>query len=114
MNSKLATRNSCFIFPLQKGFVTDFEIKISGEYHHLYVQRNTLLLTGALTNFRKICPEMYWLDPANFFSAPGLAWQVVLKKTKVKLELLTDIVMLLIVENGIRNGIFIYSSLYKI
>ena len=39
-------------------------------------------------------------------SAPRLAWQACLKKTKVKLELLTDIDMLLMVEKGIRSGIF--------
>ena len=38
-------------------------------------------------------------------SAPGLAWQTCLKKAKVKLELLTDIAMLLIVEKGARGGI---------
>ena len=39
------------------------------------------------------------------FSAPGLAWQAVLKKTKVKLNLLTDIDMLLMKEKNIRGGI---------
>ena len=38
-------------------------------------------------------------------SAPGLAWQAYLKKTRVKLELLIDIDMLLMVEKGIRGGI---------
>ena len=32
---------------------------------------------------------MYELDSANFLSAPGLAWQTCLKKTEMKLELLT-------------------------
>ena len=41
---------------------------------------------------------MYELDPTHFLSAPGLAWQACLKKTEIKLELLTDIDMLLMVE----------------
>ena len=49
--------------------------------------------------------EIYKLNPAKFLSAPGLAWQAALKKTKVKLDLLTDIDMLLMVEKGIRGGI---------
>ena len=55
--------------------------------------------------FRNKCIEIYELDPAHFLSAPGLAWQACLKKTEVKLELLTDVDMLLMVENRIRGGI---------
>ena len=40
-----------------------------------------------------------------FFSAPGLAWQPALKKTYVKLDLLTDVNTLLLVLKGIRGGI---------
>ena len=49
--------------------------------------------------------EIYELDHAHFLSAPGLAWPVCLKKADVRLELLTDINMLLMVEIGIRDGI---------
>ena len=52
-----------------------------------------------------MCTKIYKLDPAKFLSVPGLAWQAALKKTKVKLDLLTDIDMLLMVEKGIRGGI---------
>ena len=38
-------------------------------------------------------------------SAPGLSWQVCLKKARVELELLINIDMLLMVEKGIRGGI---------
>ena len=51
------------------------------------------------------CTEIYGLDPAHFLSAPGLAWQACLKKTGVKVQLLTDIDMLLIVEKDILGGI---------
>ena len=49
--------------------------------------------------------EIYELDPAHFLSAPGLQWHAFLKKARLKFELLTDIDMLLIVENGIRGEI---------
>ena len=52
-----------------------------------------------------MCLEIYELDPVKFISAPRLAWQVPLNKTQVKLDLLTDIDILLIVEKGIREGI---------
>ena len=52
-----------------------------------------------------MCLIKYKLDPAKFISAPGLAWQAALKKTKVKLGLLTDIDLLLMVQKRIRGGI---------
>ena len=75
-----------------------------GDYHDLYVQSDTLLLADVFENFRNMCIKVYELDPAHL-SAPGLAWQACIKKTEVKLELLTDADMLLMVEKGIRGGI---------
>ena len=71
----------------------------------MYVQSNTFLLSDIFGNFRNMCINIYELDPAKFLSAPGLTWQTALKKTKVKLDLLSDIDMLLMVEKGIRGGI---------
>ena len=71
----------------------------------MYVQSNTLLLADVFENFRNMCLEIYELDPTKKFSAPEIAWQAALKKTKVKLDLLIDIDMLLMVEKGIRGGI---------
>ena len=82
-----------------------FEINNLGEYHDLYVQSDTLLLADVFENFRNKCLEIYELDPIYFVSAPGLAWQACLKKTEVKLELITDYDMLLMIEKGIRDGI---------
>ena len=55
-------------------------------------------------NFRDRYIDTYKLDPAHFFSAPGLAWQACLKKTAVKSELLTNNDMLMMVEKGIKGG----------
>ena len=70
----------------------------------MHGQSNTLLLADVFENFQNMCLEMYELDPAKLLSAPGLAWQVAFKKTKLKLDLLTDITMLLMVEKFIREG----------
>ena len=88
-----------------EGVCKDFEIKNLGEYHGLYVENDTLLLVDNFENFRNMCFEIYELDPAKFIGAPGFAWQAALKKTKVKLYLLTDINMSLMVEKDIRGGI---------
>ena len=75
------------------------------------VQSDILLLADVFENFRNMCLEIYGLDPAYLLSAPGLAWQAALKKTKAKLDFLSDIDMLLMVEKGIRGGI--YYSIYQ-
>ena len=46
---------------------------------------------------RKMCLSIFYSDPVKFLSAPELALQEVLKKTEVKLELLTHIEMLLMI-----------------
>ena len=43
----------------------------------------------------EMCIKMYELDTAKFLSASGLAWKAAFKRTEVKLELLTDICLLL-------------------
>ena len=67
----------------------------------MYIKSDTLHLPDVFENFQKMCLKIHHLDPAKFLSASGLAGQAALKKTEVKLELLTDIDMLLMVEKGI-------------
>ena len=52
-----------------------------------------------------MCLNIHELDPTYFVCAPGLAWQACLKKTEVKLELITDYDMILMIEKGISGGI---------
>ena len=74
-----------------------------GDYHDLHVQSDTILFSDVFENFRNMCIKVYELDSAHFLSAPGLAWEGCLKKTEVKLELLTDVAILLMVEKGIKR-----------
>ena len=75
------------------------------DYHNLHNQSDVLLFSDVFENFRNICLNHYGLDPAWYFSAPGLAWDAALKIIKIQLELLRDSNMLLMIENGIRGGI---------
>ena len=88
-----------------KSVCKDFEIKNLAGYHDLYFQNDTILLADIFENFRNMCLKIYELGPGKIVLVPGLAWEAALKKTKVKLDLLTDISMLLMVEKGIRGGI---------
>ena len=83
----------------------EFKFKNLADYHDLYVQSDTLLLADVFENCRNKCTEIYELNPAHFLSAPRLVWHASLKRTWAKLELLTNIDMLLMVEKGIRGGI---------
>ena len=82
----------------------EFNLKNMGEYHDLYLKTDVLLLGNVFESFRNNSLENYKLDPAHFYTSPGLAWQAFLKKTGVRLELLTDPDMLLMFEHGIRGG----------
>ena len=78
----------------------EFNIKNMGEYHDLYLRTDVILL-AVFESFRNVCMDNYGLDPAHFYTAPGLAWKACLEKTGVTLELLQDINMLLMFERGI-------------
>ena len=98
------------------------EKKTLGCYHDTYLKTDVLLLADVFETFRGTCLKTYRLDPAHFYTAPGLAWQALLKTAaecdheerrkdckvcpdEFRLELLTDKDMLLIVEKGILEGI---------
>ena len=82
------------------------------DYHELYNETDVLLLADVFENFRDLCLKIYGLDPAHYFTAPGLAWDACLKRTGVELELLTDPDMLLMFQRCIRGGISMISNRY--
>ena len=69
----------------------------------MHLKNDTLLLADVFENFREMCLKVCHLDPEKFLSAPGFVWQAALKKTEVKLELLTDIDMLLMVQKKLEE-----------
>ena len=89
-----------------------FKMKYFKDYHELYNKVDVLLLADVFENFRDICLTNYELDPAHYYTAPGLAWDAALKVTDVSLELLSDIDMLLMYEKGIRGGVSMISNRY--
>ena len=82
-----------------------FECKTIRDYHNLYLKSDVLLLSDVFENFRKTCLKHYKLDPAHYYTSPGLAWDACLKETGQELQLLHDYDMLMMFERGIRGGI---------
>ena len=89
-----------------------FKMKTFKDYHELYNETDVLLLADVFENFRNSSLKIYGLDPAHYFTAPGLSWDACLKMTGVELELLSDPDMLLMWEKCIRGGISMISNRY--
>ena len=53
--------------------------KALGCYHDTYLATDVLLLADVFETFQDTCLKNYKLDPAHFYTAPGLAWQALLK-----------------------------------
>ena len=90
-----------------------FQCKTIRDYHDLYLKSDVLLLADVFENFRKTCLKHYNLDPAHYFTSPGLAWDACLKETGQELELLHDYDMLMMIERGIRGGMTHISKRYS-
>ena len=57
----------------------EFGIRNMGEYHDPYLKTDTVLLANVFKSCRSVCIENYGLDPAHFYTDPGLAWRACLK-----------------------------------
>ena len=51
-----------------------FDVRNLGDYHNLYVQSDTLLISYVFEEFRITCIKECELDPCYLLSSPGLAW----------------------------------------
>ena len=82
-----------------------FKMNNMVDYHDHYLKKDVLLLADVFEKFIDTCLKYYELDPGHYFSAPGLSWDAMLKRTSVKLEKISDIDMYLFTEKGTRGGI---------
>ena len=51
----------------------EFRIHNLGDYHDLYFRTDVVLLANVYEAFKEMCLEHYKLDPAHFYTSPGLA-----------------------------------------
>jgi len=84
---------------------TELECDDFGDYHDNYLVCDVLLLADIFENFRMSALEKYKLDPANYLTAPSLAWDAMLDMTKIKLGLIHNEETRLLFENNKRGGI---------
>ncbi|XP_052741550.1 uncharacterized protein LOC112046691 isoform X1 [Bicyclus anynana] len=89
-----------------------FKCRNMGDYSDLYLKTDVLLLTDVFENFRNVCIKTYDLDPVQYYTAPGLSWDAMMKHTQVTLELLTDFDKVAFVKSGIRGGVSQCSNRY--
>lgn len=73
------------------------------DYHDLYLYQDIFLLADIFGKFCQVCLTNYQLDPAHYYTVPGLAWDASLKFRKVKLQTLSDIEMHQFLERGMRG-----------
>jgi len=79
--------------------------KTFGDYHDLYLRLDVALLADVFESFRRSAHKTYGIDPAHFYTLPGVSWAAMLKYTGVKLELLTDPDMYIAMESALRGGV---------
>lgn len=116
LKEKKLPKKKCFFSKLTNSGVTDeeyeyaklvfktFKCESMHDYLTLYQETDTYLLAEVLFSFRKEIFKDFELDAFQYLSLPQLSFDCMLKKTSVKLELLTDLDQVLFVESGLRGG----------
>ena len=89
----------------QKEFVKISKQQKLAKYSDLYVQSDKLLLAGVWEFLKYVFWNIWtWSWKTSWAPRPGLAWKGAFKKTKIKIDFLTNISMLLMVQKGISSG----------
>jgi hypothetical protein len=89
-----------------------FQCKNMVDYLILYQKLDAILLAEIVEKFRKFTKINFGLCMLQFISLPSLAWSAMMYKTKVKIDLLTEIDQILFFENAIRGGVSYCATRY--
>ena len=85
------------------------ECKTMGDYHDAYLMADVCLLADVFENYRKTCKTHYELDPSHYISAPGMSWDAFLRFTSIQIDLLSELPVIQMIEDGLRGGISMVS-----
>ena len=83
---------------------SEFSCKCVLDYILVYLSGDVLQLADVFTSFRDIFYKDYGLDATQYISLPQLAFDALLKESKVHLELISDIDMYNWITKSIRGG----------
>ena len=87
-----------------------FRIKDMGGYRDLYLKTDVVPLTDTFENFRNLCTTYHGLDPAYYTTLQNFAWDAMLKKINITLDLVHGQGMYGMIEKGKRGGVCQVSS----
>jgi hypothetical protein len=76
-----------------------------GDYHDVYLKSDVCLLADIFENYRRTSLDYYGLDPARYYTSPGMSWDAFLKSSRVELDLISDQDIFKFIEQGMRGGV---------
>ncbi|KAG8229878.1 hypothetical protein J437_LFUL008269, partial [Ladona fulva] len=89
-----------------------FKCRTLCHYSDVYLKSDVTLLAYVFENIQDVFFGAYKLEPAWYYTAPGLTFDAMLKLTEIELELLMDYDMILMIEKGICGKISQCSKRY--
>lgn len=75
------------------------------DYYEIYLKVDVLLLAAVIQTQRKIVKELYNIDSCHYITLPSMAFDMMLKHTKVKLDYIKDPNIYTYIRRAIRGGI---------
>lgn len=90
-----------------------FGFKTFKDWHDHYLEIDVKGLADVFENFRVLCLDIYGVDPAFYFTAPGMFNDALYKYTGAKVELISDVDMYNFMEAGIRGGLSVQANRYS-